>query len=104
MLELTDENFIQEVLENNKVVLVDFWMPGCPPCEQIAPVIGEIAREFEDKAKVGKLNVRQNPKTTQKYEIRGVPTLIIFKDGEPKERATGPRPKKVLIEKINSLI
>ncbi len=104
MLELTDNNFKEEVKESQELVLVDFWMEGCPPCQTIAPIIEEIAKEFEGKAKVGKLNVRENPETTQEYEIKGVPTIIIFKEGKVKERATGPRPKKIIVDKLNLLI
>jgi len=104
MLELTNENFEQEVIKNDIPVLVDFWSPACPPCLMLGPIIEEIAGEFEGKAKIGKVNVAENQELAQKYEIRGVPTLIIFKDGKITERATGLRPKKAIIEKLNSLI
>ncbi len=104
MLELNDQNFEQEALHGDRPVLVDFWAPGCPPCEALSPVIEEIAEDFQGKAKVAKLNVTENKETPQKYEIRGVPTIIIFKNGEVAQRATGPRPKKVIEEKLNSLI
>jgi len=70
----------------------------------IGPIIEEIAKEFEGKAKVGKLNVMENSETAQKYQIFGIPTIIIFKNGEIKERATGLRPKQVIIDKLNSLL
>lgn len=104
MLELTDQNFEEEVVKSNQPVLVDFWMPGCGPCLVMGPIIGEIAKEFEGKAKVGKLNVVENPEAARNYQIMGVPTLIIFKDGKPAERATGLRPKQILIDKLNSLL
>jgi len=104
MLELTDENFEQEVLRNEKPVLVDFWSPTCPPCLILGPIIEEIAKEFEGKAEVGKLNVFKNPETAKKYQIVGIPTIIIFKDGEIKERATGLKPKQVIVDKLNSLL
>ena len=104
MIELTGQNFKKEVLENKNPVLVDFWAPGCSPCEMIKPVIEEIAEEFKGKAEVGKANVAENQELAQKYEIRGVPTLIIFKDGKIAERATGLRPKQAIIEKLNLLI
>jgi len=104
MLELTDQNFEEEVIKNDKPVLVDFWMPGCPPCLTMAPIIEEIAKEFEGKAKIGKLNVVENTKIAQQYTIMGVPTIIIFKDGEIKERATGLRPKQAIVDKLNSLL
>ncbi len=104
MLELTDQNFEEEVLRNGKPVLVDFWSPTCSPCLILGPIIEEIAKEFEGKAKVGKLNVFENPKTAEKYQIVGIPTIIIFKDGEIKEKAAGLRPKQVIIDKLNSLL
>ena len=104
MLELTNQNFEEEVIKSNRPVLVDFWSPTCPPCLILGPIIEEIAKEFEDKAKVGKLNVFENQETARKYQIVGIPTIIIFRDGEIKERATGLRPKQVLIDKLNSLL
>ncbi len=104
MIEFNDENFEEEVLKSEQLVLVDFWMPGCKPCLAIAPIVEELAKEFEGKAKIGKLNVVENPETPKKYKIPAVPTLIIFKNGEPTEKAVGLRPKQVLIDKINSLM
>ena len=104
MLELTDQNFEQEVLRSEKPVLVDFWSPTCPPCLILGPIIEEIAKEFEDKAKVGKLNVFENPETAEKYQIVGIPTIIIFKNGEIKERTTGVKPKQVIVDKLNLLL
>lgn len=103
-MELTDQNFEEEVIKNEKPVLVDFWSPTCPPCLVLGPIIEEIAREFEGKVKVGKLNVLENTETAKKYEIVGIPTIIIFKDGELKERATGLRPKEVIANKLNLLV
>ena len=104
MLELTDENFEQEVTKSKQLVLVDFWSLTCPPCLILGPIIEEIAKEFKDKAKVGKLNVFENQETARKYQIVGIPTIIIFKNGEMKERATGLRPKQVIADKLNSLL
>ena len=104
MLELNTQNFEQEVIKSDTPVLVDFWAPGCPPCEMIRPIIEEIAEEFEGKVKIGKVNVRENQELAQQYEIMGVPTLIIFKGGEIKERATGLRPKEAIAEKLNLLL
>jgi len=103
-LTLTDQNFEQEVIKSNQPVLVDFWSPTCPPCLILGPIIEEIAKEFEGKARVGKLNVFENPETAGKYQIVGIPTVIIFKDGEIKEKATGLRPKEVIVDKLNSFI
>ena len=104
MLELTNQNFEQEVIKSNIPVLVDFWSPGCPPCLILGPIIEEIAKEFEGRAKVGKLNAAENPETAQEYEIRGVPTLIIFKDGKGIKRAVGLRPKEALVDALNSIL
>lgn len=104
MLEFHDENFKEEVLESEKPVLVDFWKPGCGPCEQVAPIVEKVEEEMGEKAKVGKLNVLKNPETAKNYKIMGVPTLIIFKDGEAEEKAIGTRSKEVIVNKINSLL
>ena len=104
MLELNDKNFEREVLKSEQPILVDFWMPGCKPCLAMAPIIEEMAKEFKGRVIVGKLNVAENPETAKVYRIPGVPTLIIFKDGKPIEKAVGLRPKQILIDKLNSLI
>jgi len=104
MVGLTDQNFEREVIQSKELILVDFWSPTCPPCLILGPIIEEIAKEFEDKAKVGKLNVFENPETAKKYQIVGIPTIIIFKDGEIKERATGLKPKQAIVDKLNSLL
>jgi len=104
MITLTDENFEKEVIKNEKPVLVDFWSPTCPPCVMLGPIIEEIAKEFEGRIKVGKLNVMENQETAEKYEIFSIPTIIIFKEGEIKERAVGLRPKQVIIDKLNSIL
>jgi len=104
MIELNDQNFEDEVIKSEKPVLVDFWSPTCSPCKRLEPIIEKIAKDFEGKAKVGKLNVMENPKTAEKYKIIGIPTIIIFKNGEPIERTTGVRPKKIIADKLNSII
>jgi len=104
MNELTTQNFEEEVIKSEKPVLVDFWSPNCSPCLVIAPIIEEIAEEFKGRAKVGRLNTMENPEIARQYKIVGIPTLIIFKEGKPKERATGLRPKKIIVNKLNSLI
>ena len=97
---LTDQNFEKEVLESKGLVLVDFWSPTCPPCLMLAPIIEEVAKEFEGKVKVGKLNVIENQITAQKYQIFSIPTIIIFKDGREIERMIGLRPKEAIVEKL----
>lgn len=103
MLELNDENFGKEVLENKELTLVEFWMPGCKACLAMAPIVEEVAQELAGRVKVGKLNIAENPETAKLHKIPAVPTTIIFKDGQPIEKAVGLRPKQVLIDKLNSL-
>ncbi|MEF8846825.1 MAG: thioredoxin [Candidatus Paceibacterota bacterium] len=104
MNQFNDQNFKEEVLSADKPVLVDFWKPGCAPCKTMKPIIEKIAEETEGEAKVGKLNTMKNPKMAKKFEIRAVPTLIIFNDGEAVERASGARQKDVILEKIREYV
>lgn len=100
---LTEENFQSEVLESTKPVLVDFWAEWCGPCQALAPVIEEVAVEFEGRAKVGKLDVDDNATIAMEYDIRSIPTLLFFKDGQIVDQVTGITPKKVIAEKLDSL-
>lgn len=104
MNELNDQNFEEEVIKSEKPVLVDFWSIACPPCIMLESIIAEIAKDFGGKVKIGKLNVMENPETAGKYKIVGTPTIIIFKNGEPIERATGLRSKEAIADKLNSII
>ncbi len=100
-MELTSENFEEVVLDSKVPVLVDFWSEGCPPCKQIAPVIDELADERAGTAVIGKCNVSENMDVAMKYEIAGVPTLILFKDGEIVDRNAGAVPKMILEKMID---
>jgi len=91
---LNDTNFKKEVLESDKPVLVDFWAPWCMPCEVVAPVIEEVVNEYEGKIKVGKLNTDENIETAMLYKIMGIPSLLLYKNGEVVERIVGVVPKK----------
>jgi len=104
MLELNDQNFEKEVLKSKKLVLVNFWRPGCKPCLIMEPVIEEVAKELEGRVEVGKLNVMENPEIAKAYTIPATPALIIFKEGKAIEKAVGLRSKQVLINKLNSLL
>lgn len=95
-LEFTDDNFQQEVLESGTDVLVDFWAPWCGPCRQIAPLIDQLAEQYDGKVKVGKLNIDDNPTVTQQYGIQSIPTLLLFRGGDVAERFVGMPPKEKL--------
>jgi thioredoxin 1 len=100
---LTDDNFQEEVLESDVPVLVDFWATWCGPCRQIAPVIDDLADEFEGRAKIGKVDVDENPQTPQQYGVRSIPTLLFFKNGEVEEQLVGAMGKGPLKKKLEAL-
>lgn len=100
---LTDANFRQEVLESDEPVLVDFWAAWCGPCRVIAPAIEELAREYEGRAKIGKLDVDHNPQVAMQYGIRSIPTILFFKDGRVADQLIGAVPKKLMAAKLDSL-
>ncbi len=100
-LEITDSNF-NEVIKNNNIVLIDFWAEWCGPCRMIAPMIEELANEYEGKAIIGKLDVDNNQESSIKYGVRSIPTLLVFKNGEMVDRHVGAVPKEVLSKSINS--
>lgn len=93
-LVLTDKTFEEEVLKSDVPVMVDFWAAWCQPCKIVSPIIDEIAHDFAGKVKVGKLNVDENPTSSQNYNIMSIPTLLIFKGGKPVKTVIGARPKE----------
>lgn len=96
VLQLTDDNFESEVLKSSVPVLVDFWASWCAPCKAIAPVVDGLAAEYEGKVKIAKVNVDENPATPGQYGVRGIPTLILFKDGKVLDQVVGAVPKNQL--------
>ena len=100
---LTDENFQKEVLESEKPVLVDFWAAWCGPCRVLGPVIEELATEVNGAAKVGKLNVDENPVTAQQFGVRSIPTVLFFDKGQMVDSTIGVVPKDALRSKLEAL-
>lgn len=99
---VTDDTFADEVLKSDVPVLVDYWAEWCGPCKQIAPVLDDIAQEYEGRLKIAKLNVDENPGTPPKYGIRGIPTLMLFKEGEVEATKVGALAKSQLTAFIDS--
>lgn len=89
IIHVSDDSFEQEVLQSDKPVLIDYWAEWCGPCKMIAPVLAELADEYADKVQIAKLNIDDNPATPPKYGIRGIPTLMLFKNGEVEATKVG---------------
>lgn len=100
MLELTDKNFENEVLKSDIPVLVDFWATWCAPCLKFAPIVEDLSKEYEGRIKFGKVNVENNQSIPQKYGIRSIPTLLLFKNGVVFSQITGFQPKRKLESKL----
>jgi thioredoxin 1 len=100
--QFTDNNFQQEALESNIPVLVDFYADWCGPCKMVAPIVSELAEQYEGVIKIGKLNVDNEPETAEKYRVMSIPTMIIFKDGKAVDTIVGAVPKKALQDKLES--
>ncbi len=96
----TDENFGKEVLESSTPILVDFWAEWCGPCRALAPKLDEIAQEYGDKLKVAKVDIDSNQSTPAQYQVRGVPTLVLFKDGQAVDQIVGNHPKENILAMI----
>ena len=102
--EVTDTDFDQEVLKAAKPVLVDFWAPWCGPCRMVAPIVEELADEYAGKVDFVKMNTDDNPNTAIKYGIRSIPTLLVFKGGEPVGQIIGFRPKSDLKKRLDAVV
>ena len=101
---LNSNNFEEEVLKSDLPVLVDFWAPWCPPCRMVALVVEEIAKEYEGKIKIGKVNIDQNQELASKYSVMSIPTFIIFKNGESVSRFIGAQSKGKFVEEIEKAL
>ncbi len=101
-LEFTDANFADEVEKSDVPVLIDFWAVWCGPCRMIAPIVEELAGEYQGKAKIGKVDVDNNPMIAGKFGIRSIPTLLIFKGGQVVDQIVGAVPKGSIVDKLNA--
>jgi thioredoxin 1 len=101
---VTDASFVTDVLQSDKLVLVDFWAEWCGPCRKVAPVLEEIANELSDKVTVVKLDIDANPETARAYRVMSVPTLTIFKGGKPVHSVAGAKPKAEIIRLIEAAL
>ena len=101
---ITDANFDTEVIQSDKPVLVDFWAVWCGPCQTQEPIVEEVAKVMDGKAKIGKLNVDENPSVSQKFGIMSIPTLMIFKNGAVVKQFIGVQSKETLLGELNKLI
>jgi thioredoxin 1 len=103
-LNVTDQNFRTEVLENKGVAVVDFWAPWCGPCRAVGPIIEELAQEYEGKVKIVKLNVDENSQTAGQYSVMSIPSILFFKDGQPMKTMVGVQSKENYKQEIEQLL
>ncbi len=102
--QVSDDAFEREVLKSDLPVLIDFWAPWCGPCKAIAPVVEELAKEYDGRLKVVKMNVDDNPQTPSRFGVRGIPNLILFKGGQVKDQIVGAVPKAQLVKAISQVV
>ena len=103
-VDVTDATFESEVLKSGKAVLVDFWATWCGPCKMVAPVLDEIAGEHKDNLTVAKLDIDANGRTAQEYQVMSIPTMILFKDGQPVKTIVGAKPKSALLNDLSDYL
>lgn len=103
-LQFTDSNFEESVKKSSGLVVVDFWAQWCGPCRTIAPIIDDLAKEYEGRAQIGKLDVDSNPQTSSEFDITSIPAILFFKNGQVVDRVVGALPKSALVAKIEQLL
>jgi thioredoxin 1 len=104
IVEVTDANFDADVLKSDQPVLVDFWATWCGPCRAIAPIVEELAKDYQGKIKIGKMDVDSNSATPMRYKVTGIPTLLVFKGGQVVEQLVGYRPKEAIAQALDKHI